>query len=52
MVGDETVVLEANGMGFSRPREIGSFSLAGSPKAGGALGVFLQVFKNRHDCPP
>jgi hypothetical protein len=39
MVGDETVILEADRARFSRPREVLGF--AGSPEAGGALGVFL-----------
>jgi hypothetical protein len=30
MIGDETIILEADGMGFSRPREIRSIFLAGS----------------------
>jgi hypothetical protein len=31
MVGDETVVLEADGAGFSRLSKVRSLSLAGSP---------------------
>ena len=52
MVGDEAVVLEADRVGLSRPREIRSLPSAWPPQAGRALGVPLQVFKYRHDRPP
>src|SRR3981081_1434326 len=52
MIGEAAVVLEADAVGFSRLGKIRSHTLAGSPEAGGALRIFLQVFKNQHDRPP
>src|SRR5712664_1607398 len=52
MVGNETVILEADVMRVPRPREVRGFPFSGSPEAGGALGILLQVLKNRHDHPP
>src|SRR3981081_1167949 len=52
MIGDETVVLEADGVGFSRLGKLRSLPLAGSPEAGGALRVFFQILKYRHDGSP
>ena len=31
MIGDETIILEADGVGFSCPREVWSFPFAGPP---------------------
>jgi hypothetical protein len=52
MIGDETVVLEADGEWFSRLRKIPGLPFARAPEAGGALRVFLQIFNNRHDRSP
>src|SRR5258708_2077243 len=52
MIGDETIVLEADGVGLSHLGEIRSLPLAGAPETGGALRIFLEVFKDRHERPP
>src|SRR5258705_197061 len=52
MIGDETVVLEADGVGFSRLGKLRSLPLAGAPETGGALRVFFQILNDRHDRPP
>jgi hypothetical protein len=49
MLGDQTVVLEANRAGPSGTRGIGGLVIAGAPQTGSALSVFLQVLNNRHD---
>src|SRR3977135_1212037 len=52
VVRDQTVILETDGVRLSGSRESRSAPLAGSSETCGALRVFLQVFKNRHDRPP
>ena len=52
VIGNETVVLEAGGKGFSRLDEFRSLSFAGASDASGALSVFLHIFKNRHRHSP
>jgi hypothetical protein len=52
MIGDKTVVLEADGVGFSHMDKNRSLPSARSPEAGRALGALLQILKNRHEPPP
>src|SRR5258708_6315381 len=52
MIWDQFIVLEADGVGLSHLGEIRSLPLAGSPEAGGALRVFFQILKYRHDGSP
>src|SRR5215469_15548546 len=51
MIGDDAIVLEADGMRLSLSSEFGSVSFSGAPEARGALSIFLQVLKDRHDRP-
>lgn len=45
MIGNEAVVLEADGVWLPAPRVLQSFPFAWSLETGGALSVLLHIFK-------